>query len=125
MNRYPLWKYITVLVAVIIGLVYTLPNFYGESPAVQVSSAKATTKVDEATLSRVEQILTDGNIAATNVYYEQNGTLGTIRARLPSTDVQLQARDLLEKSLNPVADVPQYTVALNLLPASPPWMRAL
>ena len=125
MNRYPLWKYITVLVAVVIGLLYTLPNFYGESPAVQVSSAKATVKVDNATLGRVEQILADGGVTATSVYYEQNGALGTIRARFPSTDVQLQARDLLEKSLNPVADDPQYTVALNLLPASPPWMRAL
>ncbi|MBV7484094.1 protein translocase subunit SecD [Bordetella sp. BOR01] len=125
MNRYPLWKYITVLVAVVIGLLYTLPNFYGESPAVQVSSAKATVKVDNATLNRVEQILAAGNLPATNVYYEQNGTLGTVRARFPSTDVQLQARDLLERSLNTVADDPQYTVALNLLPASPPWMRAL
>ncbi|CAM4374691.1 protein translocase subunit SecD [Bordetella muralis] len=125
MNRYPLWKYITVLVAVIIGLLYTLPNFYGESPAVQVSSAKATIKVDEAMLGRVEQILTAGNIPVSSVYYEQNGTLGTIRARLPSTDVQLQARDLLDKSLNTTPGDPQYTVALNLLPASPPWMRAL
>ena len=125
MNRYPLWKYITVLVAVIIGLLYTLPNFYGESPAVQVSSAKATIKVTPDMLGRIEQILASGNIAADSIYYEQNGTLGTIRARFPSTDVQLQARDLLDKSLNTVADDPQYTVALNLLPASPPWMRAL
>jgi len=125
MNRYPLWKYITVLVAVVIGLLYTLPNFYGESPAVQVSSAKATIKVDNAMLGRVEQILTAGNVPATSVYYEQNGTLGTIRARFPSTDVQLQARDLLDKSLNTIPGDPQYTVALNLLPASPPWMRAL
>src|SRR3546814_11732654 len=88
MNRYPLWKYITVLVAVVIGLLYTLPNFYGESPAVQVSSAKATIKVDNATLDRVQQILEAGNIQATNVTYEQNGTLGTTRTRLPSTDVQ-------------------------------------
>ncbi|GAB3343713.1 protein translocase subunit SecD [Bordetella tumulicola] len=125
MNRYPLWKYITVLVAVIIGLLYTLPNFYGESPAVQVSSAKATIKVDQAMLGRVEQILTAANVPASSLYYEQNGTLGTIRARFPSTDVQLQARDLLERSLNTTPGDPQYTVALNLLPASPPWMRAL
>ncbi|MVW79541.1 protein translocase subunit SecD [Bordetella sp. 02P26C-1] len=125
MNRYPLWKYITVLVAVIIGLLYTLPNFYGESPAVQVSSAKATIKVDEAMLGRIDQILTAGHIAPESVYYEQNGTLGTIRARFASTDIQLQARDLLDRSLNPNQDDPQYTVALNLLPASPPWMRAL
>ena len=73
MNRYPLWKYITVLIAVIIGLLYTLPNFYGESPAVQVSSAKATIKVDPAMLSRVEQILTDAKIPNEGVFFETNG----------------------------------------------------
>ncbi|AVJ29546.1 protein translocase subunit SecD [Achromobacter spanius] len=125
MNRYPLWKYITVLVAVLIGLLYTLPNFYGESPAVQVSSAKATVKVDTSVLARVEQILTDAKIPNEGAYFELNGTLGTVRARFPSTDVQLQARDLIEKSLNTVPGDPHYTVALNLLPASPPWMRAL
>ncbi|WP_459615268.1 protein translocase subunit SecD [Bordetella sp. 2513F-2] len=125
MNRYPLWKYITVLVAVVIGLLYTLPNFYGESPAVQVSSAKATVKVDPAMLQRVEQILASANLRPTSVYYEQTGTLGTVRARFESTDVQLQARDALDHALNTVAGDPQYTVALNLLPASPPWMRAL
>ncbi|MCJ9708694.1 protein translocase subunit SecD, partial [Bordetella hinzii] len=125
MNRYPLWKYITVLVAVVIGLLYTLPNFYGESPAVQISSAKATIKVEPALLPRVEQILADAKLPATSVYYEQNGTLGTVRARFSSTDIQLQARDLLDRSLNTVAGDPHYTVALNLLPASPPWMRTL
>lgn len=125
MNRYPLWKYITVLVAVVIGLLYTLPNFYGESPAVQISSAKATIKVEPSMLPRVEQLLTDARLPATSVYYEQNGTLGTVRARFASTDIQLQARDLLDRSLNTTAGDPQYTVALNLLPASPPWMRAL
>ncbi|OZI45712.1 protein translocase subunit SecD [Bordetella genomosp. 5] len=125
MNRYPLWKYITVLVAVVIGLLYTLPNFYGESPAVQISSAKATIKVEPAMLERVEQILNDAKIPATSVYYELNGTLGTVRARFASTDIQLQARDLLDRTLNTVAGDPHYTVALNLLPASPPWMRTL
>lgn len=125
MNRYPLWKYITVLVAVVIGLLYTLPNFYGESPAVQISSAKATIKVEPSLLPRVEQLLADARLPATSVYYEQNGTLGTVRARFASTDIQLQARDLLDRSLNTTAGAPQYTVALNLLPASPPWMRAL
>ncbi|MFQ1064407.1 protein translocase subunit SecD [Bordetella trematum] len=125
MNRYPLWKYITVLVAVVIGLLYTLPNFYGESPAVQISSAKATIKVEPSLLPRVEQLLADARLPATSVYYEQNGTLGTVRARFASTDIQLQARDLLDRSLNTTAGDPQYTVALNLLPASPPWMRAL
>ena len=76
-------------------------------------------------LSRVEQILTDAKIPNEGVYFEQNGTLGTVRARFTSTDLQLQARDLIDKSLNTVSGDPQYTVALNLLPASPPWMRAL
>lgn len=106
MNRYPLWKYITVLVAVVIGLLYTLPNFYGESPAVQVSSAKATIKVDQATLEQVQQIIENAQLPVDSVYYEQNGTLGTVRARFPSTDVQLQARDLIDRTLNTVAGDP-------------------
>jgi preprotein translocase subunit SecD len=125
MNRYPLWKYLTVLIAVVIGLLYTLPNFYGESPAVQISSAKATVKVDNALLDTVEQTLAQARIPTTGAYYEQNGPLGTIRARFASTDQQLQARDLLDKTLNTVPGDPHYTVALNLLPASPSWMRAL
>ncbi|OZI67074.1 protein translocase subunit SecD [Bordetella genomosp. 11] len=125
MNRYPLWKYLTVLIAVVIGLLYTLPNFYGESPAVQISSAKATVKVDNALLGTVEQILAQAKIPTVGAFYEQNGPLGTIRARFSSTDQQLQARDLLDKTLNTVPGDPHYTVALNLLPASPAWMRAL
>jgi preprotein translocase subunit SecD len=125
MNRYPLWKYLTVLIAVLIGALYTLPNFYGESPAVQISSAKATVKVDNALLNTVEQTLAQAKIPTSGVYYEQNGPLGTIRARFASTDQQLQARDLIDKTLNTVPGDPHYTVALNLLPASPEWMRAL
>ncbi|ARP87774.1 protein translocase subunit SecD [Bordetella genomosp. 9] len=125
MNRYPLWKYLTVLIAVVIGLLYTLPNFYGESPAVQISSAKATIKVDNALLGTVERTLSQARIPTEGVYYEQNGPLGTIRARFASTDQQLQARDLLDKTLNTTPGDPHYTVALNLLPASPAWMRTL
>ena len=77
MNRYPLWKYITVLVAVAIGLLYTLPNFYGESPAVQISSAKATIKVDQNLMAQVEAILAKAKLPAAGIYYERNGPLGT------------------------------------------------
>eukprot|EP00887_Chlorella_sp_A99_P004556 scaffold67.g4556.t1 len=125
MNRYPFWKYMMVLVAVAIGLLYTLPNFYGESPAVQVSSAKATLKVEPALMAQIESILAQAKLPANGVYYERNGPLGTVRIRFPSTDVQLQARDLLDKSLNTVSGDPHYTVALNLLPASPSWMQTL
>lgn len=125
MNRYPIWKYLTVLVAVVIGLLYTLPNLYGESPAVQVSSAKATLKIDPATLDRVQTILQQAGIPNTGAAFELNGTVGTVRVRFPSTDVQLKARDLIEKALNPNPAEPSYTVALNLLPASPGWLSAI
>jgi preprotein translocase subunit SecD len=125
MNRYPLWKYLTVLIAVVIGLLYTLPNFFGESPAVQISSAKATLKIDPATLDRVQNILQQAGIPNTGASFELNGTVGTVRVRFPSTDIQLKARDLIEKTLNPNPAEPSYTVALNLLPASPAWLSAI
>jgi preprotein translocase subunit SecD len=125
MNRYPIWKYLTVLIAVVIGLLYTLPNLYGESPAVQVSSAKATLKIDPATLDRVQTILQQAGIPNTGAAFELNGTVGTVRVRFPSTDIQLKARDLIEKALNPNPAEPSYTVALNLLPASPSWLSAI
>ncbi|MBB5215168.1 protein translocase subunit SecD [Parapusillimonas granuli] len=125
MNRYPLWKYLTVLVALIIGLLYTLPNFFGESPAVQVAGAKSTVKVDNNVLSRVEGILAQNNITPTGSFFEMNGPVGTVRVRFESTDVQLKAKDIIEKALNPDPSNPDYTVALNLLPASPNWLSSL
>lgn len=125
MNRYPLWKYLTVAVALVIGILYTLPNFFGESPAVQIAGAKSTVKIDNSVLDRVEDILKSGNITPTSAYFEQNGPVGTVRARFESTDVQLKAKDLIEKTLNPDPADPDYTVALNLLPASPNWLSSL
>ncbi|MGB3289224.1 MAG: protein translocase subunit SecD [Burkholderiaceae bacterium] len=125
MNRYPLWKYLTVLAALAIGLLYTLPNFFGESPAVQVAGAKSTVKVDNNVLTRVEDILKRSNIASTGAYFEQNGPVGTVRVRFESTDIQLRAKDIIEKALNPDSSDPDYTVALNLLPSSPNWLSAL
>ncbi len=125
MNRYPLWKYLTVLVALLIGLLYTLPNFFGESPAVQIAGAKTTVKVDNSVLGRVEEVLKANNIVPTGAYFEQNGPVGAVRVRFESTDIQLKAKDLIEKSFNPDPSDPDYTVALNLLPASPNWLSAL
>lgn len=125
MNRYPLWKYLTVLVALALGLLYTLPNLFGESPAVQVAGAKATVKVDNSTLERVEDVLKSKNIAYTGSRFDMNGPVGTVRVRFADTDVQLKAKDLIEKTLNPDASDPSYTVALNLLPASPNWLSAI
>src|SRR3546814_8626139 len=109
MNRYPLWKYLTVLAALLIGMLYTLPNFFGESPAVQIAGAKSTVKVDTAVLSRVEDILAKNNISATGAYFEQNGPIGTVRVRVENTDVQLKAKDFIEKSLNPDPSNPDFT----------------
>ncbi|MFY9347534.1 MAG: protein translocase subunit SecD, partial [Orrella sp.] len=125
MNRYPLWKYLTVLVALVVGFLYTLPNFYGESPAVQVSSAKSTTKIDPDMLNRVQTILDQAAMVTTGSNFERNGPVGTVRFRFASTDEQLKARDIIERALNPDPADPTYTVALNLLPASPAWLTAI
>ncbi|MCU0896730.1 MAG: protein translocase subunit SecD [Burkholderiales bacterium] len=121
MNRYPLWTYITIAAALVIGFLYTLPNFFGESPAVQVSSAKATVKVDQATLGRVESALKENVIEPTGVFLDASG----VKARFANTDTQLKARDAIERALNPDPANPGYTVALNLLSASPSWLRAI
>ena len=118
MNRYPLWKYITVVVALLIGFIYTLPNFFGESPAVQVSSAKATLKVDTKTLDRVESTLKTASVESNGTFLDTNG----VKVRLKDTDTQLKVKDLLEKQFNPDPSDPQYVVALNLLSSSPQWL---
>ncbi|MFZ4537797.1 protein translocase subunit SecD [Propionivibrio sp.] len=121
MNRYPLWKYVIVALALVIGFIYTLPNFFGESPAVQVSSAKATLKVDLKTLERVESTLKLASVESNGTFLDSNG----VKVRLIDTDSQLKARDLLEKQFNPDASDPQYVVALNLLSSSPQWLTNL
>ncbi|MDY4161955.1 MAG: protein translocase subunit SecD [Sutterella sp.] len=127
MNRYPLWKYIVIVVALVIGIVYTLPNFYGESPAVQVSSGKATVKVTEQTLRRVEDLLKGADLHPNGVFYEQGAQQNTIRVRFDPTEAekQLQAREVLEKALNPNREDPQYIVALNLVPNTPQWLLSI
>jgi preprotein translocase subunit SecD len=121
MNRYPLWKYVLVAIALVLGLVYTLPNFFGESPAVQVSSAKATLKVDDKTRERVASTLRSASIENSGIFLDSNG----VKVRLLNADSQLQAKDLLEKQFNPDPTDPQYVVALNLLSSSPQWLTNL
>ena len=121
MNRYPLWKYIIVAFALVIGFIYTLPNFFGESPAVQVSSTKATLKVDLKTLERVEATLKTAGVETNGAFLDTNG----VKVRLKDTDTQLKAKDLLEKQFNPDATDAQYVVALNLLSSSPQWLTNL
>ena len=121
MNRYPLWTYVIIACAMVLGFTYTLPNFYGESPAVQVSSIKATVKVDSDLLARVEQALKAANIVSQGTFFDPN----SIKVRFADTDTQLKAKDVLSQSLNPDHDNPTYIVALNLLSASPTWLTAI
>jgi preprotein translocase subunit SecD len=121
MNRYPVWKYAIILIALLLGVVYTLPNFFGEAPAVQVSSGKATIKVDTGTLQKVEDALKAAGVSPQSVALEG----GSIRARFDSTDNQLKGKDAVQKALIPDATDPQFVVALNLVSRSPEWLSAL
>ncbi|MGE0350771.1 protein translocase subunit SecD [Hydrogenophaga sp.] len=121
MNRYPLWKYAIILVALLISAIYALPNLFGESPAVQVSAARSTVRIDSGTVAQVEQTLAAQGINAALIQLDAN----SVKARFENTDQQLKARDALEKTLNPQADAAGYVVALNLLPRTPAWLAAL
>ncbi len=121
MNRYPVWKYVVISIALLVGFVYALPNFFGESPAVQVSAAKPLVKIDSGTLVQVEAALKTAGIAADLVSLDG----ASIKVRLADTDSQLKAKDAIQKALVPDAGNPGYVVALNLLSRSPAWLTAL
>ncbi|PPC94573.1 MAG: protein translocase subunit SecD [Methylotenera sp.] len=116
MNRYPMWKYIFVAIMILLGLVYTIPNFFGESPAVQITPAKSTTKLDPALLGQVEEVFKRENIQYDGIYLDARG----VKARFSDTDTQIKAKDVLQTQLGK-----DYTVALNLLSRSPDWLRSL
>ena len=121
MNRYPVWKYAIIVIVLLAGLVYALPNFFGEAPAVQVSAAKSTAKVDAATQTRVQEALKAADLAPVLLTLDAT----SVRARFASTDDQLKARDLLQHALVPDPSDPGYVVALNLVSRSPTWLAAL
>jgi preprotein translocase subunit SecD len=120
-NRYPLWKYAILVIALIVGIVYTLPNLFGEAPAVQISSGKVTVKLDASMKQRVEDILAKANLQPDFVQYDGN----SVKARLADLDAQRKAKDALSAALNPDPSDPTYIVALNLLSRSPRWLTAL
>ncbi len=121
MNRYPWWKYLIIAVALLVGLVYTLPNFFGEAPAVQLSSGKATIKLSADDVARVETVLKEAGV--TSDFVELDGT--SVRARFKDTDTQIKARDAIARAYNPDAADPRYIVALNLVSRSPHWLRSM
>ena len=121
MNRYPFWKYAVLAIALVVGLLFTLPNLFGEAPAVQISSGKATLKIDSSLTTRVEQVLSAAGLKADFVQFEGN----SVKARFGDTDVQIKAKDAISKALNPDPANPSYIVALNLLSRSPQWLTSL
>ena len=116
MNKYPMWKYALILVACFLGVVYTVPNFFGESPAVQVSPLRAATQVDLNLLSRVEKSLADTGIVVEASFFDQSG----VKIRFKDTDTQLRAKDALQKEFGN-----DFVVALNLISNSPRWLASL
>jgi preprotein translocase subunit SecD len=98
-----------------------VPNFFGEAPAVQVSSGKATLKLDSGMVPRVEQVLQQAGVKPDFVQFEGN----SVKARFADTDAQLKAKDALNHALNPDAADPSYIVALNLMSRTPTWMTQL
>ncbi|MCB5186601.1 protein translocase subunit SecD [Methylobacillus caricis] len=116
MNRYPLWKYLLVLVVVVLGLLYAAPNLFGESPAVQITAAKTNAKVDSALLANTENILNQEEIQFEALFLDTNG----VKVRFANTDTQLKAKDILQSRLGK-----DYVIALNLLSRSPEWLRSI
>ncbi len=116
MNRYPIWKYLLIIAALVGGLVYTLPNFYGEVPAVQVSPLRSNLKADAVLLERVEQALGKAALKPEGIALDA----GSVKARLTTTDDQLKAKDVIQSALGD-----DYVVALNLLSRSPQWLTSI
>ncbi len=116
MNQYPLWKNLLILASIILGLVYTLPNLYGESPAVQVSPLRSGIKADSALMGRVESALEAVGLNPDAISLDAT----SVKTRFADTDSQIKAKDILQTNLGE-----DYVVALNLLPRSPQWLTSI
>ncbi len=112
LNRYPLWKYLLILLVLLVGLIYSLPNLFPEDPAVQISSDRGDFSLDEQRLERLETSLTDAGIDIQSV----ERSPGSVLIRLDNADDQIQARDMLGEALGD-----DYVVALNLAESTPAW----
>ncbi|MBL8471920.1 MAG: protein translocase subunit SecD [Rhodocyclaceae bacterium] len=121
MNRYPSWANALIVLVVLWGALFTLPNFFGEAPAVQVSSAKSTVKMDSRLQTQVQDILTAAKLEPLAMIYDGN----SVRARFADVDTQQKAKDVISRALNPDAKNADYVVALNLLSRSPSWLTSI
>ena len=125
MNRYPVWKYILIAFAVLMGALYTAPNYFGQTPAVQITSGKSTVKMSADMVAKVESVLKQENIKTDGVEFDGTGTYASVRARFADPDTQFKAKSVLEKDLNTDPADPTYLVALNLLSNTPHWMQSV
>jgi preprotein translocase subunit SecD len=116
MNRYPAWKYVIIALALVVSIIYTAPNFFGEVPAVQVSGARSTVKVDAALQQSLKEALDAAKVPSLGSELTETG----LRFRFPDTDNQIRGRDVIQGKTGP-----GYVVALNLVPNSPGWLQAL
>ncbi|MYM97529.1 protein translocase subunit SecD [Duganella vulcania] len=123
MNRYPLWKYIVIVITVLLGALYTAPNYFGQSPALQVSSDKASVRVGAELVGKVEAVLKQAQVPFSAVAFDSEHA--SVRARFADPDTQFRAKSVLEKGLNADTADPNYLVALNLLSDTPQWMQKL
>jgi len=114
-NQYPFWKYLLIAVIVITGVIYALPNLYGEDPAIQISPARST-QLDESVHRKILKVLEQNDIAPLRVEYAEQRML----LRFADTEIQLKANDLVRETLGD-----NFTVALNLAPATPGWLQSL
>lgn len=125
MNRYPLWKYILIAVALLLGALYTAPNYFGESPALQVTTGKTTVKITSDTSAQIADVLKREGVPANQVTLDGSGNSTAVRARFDSTDAQFKAKLALERQLNRDQTDPDYIVTVNLVKNTPAWMQAV
>jgi preprotein translocase subunit SecD len=126
MNRYPLWKYLLIGLVLLLGALYTAPNFFGQSPAVQISSGKSTVRVEPSLVDRVRQVLEQAKLPASHILFDNMQTGGTVRVRVPDTDTQYKVKEALNSALNSKkTDEADYVVALNLITNTPAWLQKI
>ncbi|MES2018563.1 MAG: protein translocase subunit SecD [Pseudomonadota bacterium] len=127
MNRYPVWKYILIVVTLLLGALYTAPNYFGESPALQVTTGSSTLQINSGIAANVESVLKAANIATNGVSVEGAGSTASVRVRFLDTDTQFKAKTVLERSMNTDPDPANadYIVTVNLVKNTPKWMQVL
>ena len=116
MNRYPLWKYLLIAVLVVLSCLYTIPNFYGETPAVQISTNRQAIQINDDLAQKVNAALTQANIKTDGQFFDS----GSLKVRFNSEEDQIKARDVIDKTLGE-----GYIIALNLIPNTPVWMSQI